>query len=217
MFDRWWRFTLLAGLLSCQTAAADDTLFPTPAWHLPAARAASWDVPLRLTPLEPGRARGESFADVDPARVQPADRGWGADDRAFSGDLSMQRGESANSFPPPEWRSAPNRMELDGGTLCGRLWDRGHPLVNCQVVIVPMIEERGVCRFDSDRQTLNAVTDEDGAYRFENVPAGGYKLTWLPAGQTRWIRRIAMSPDVKVRRGETTNLKEIRVALQTIN
>jgi hypothetical protein len=49
------------------------------------------------------------------------------------------------------------------------------------------------------------------------VPAGGYKLAWLPAGQNQWIRRISMQPDVKVHNGETTKLKEIRVALQTIN
>jgi hypothetical protein len=108
-------------------------------------------------------------------------------------------------------------VEPNGGTVCGRLSNRGRPLVGCHVVIVPMHQENGVFCFDPDRKPLDAVTDDDGVYRFENAPAGQYKLTWLPAGQTRWIRRIAMRPDVTVRSSEATNLKEIRIALQTIN
>jgi protocatechuate 3,4-dioxygenase beta subunit len=75
----------------------------------------------------------------------------------------------------------------------------------------------GIDCFDPDRKILDAVTDSDGVYRFENVVPGGYKLTWLPEGQNRWIRRIALRPDIMVRGGETTRAKEIRVALQTIN
>jgi hypothetical protein len=105
----------------------------------------------------------------------------------------------------------------DGGTVHGRLSNRGRPLVNCHVVIVPMHDENGVSGFDPDRKPLDTLTDDQGEYRFENVAPGAYKLTWLPQGQTRWIRRIAMTPDVKVRNGETTGLKEIRVALQTVN
>ena len=90
-------------------------------------------------------------------------------------------------------------------------------MVDCRVVIVPMHQEDGVYCFDQDRQLLTAVTDKDGVYCFENVAAGEYKLTWLPAGQRQWIRRIAMRPDVKVHNSEITKAKEIRVALQTIN
>jgi hypothetical protein len=105
----------------------------------------------------------------------------------------------------------------EGGTVHGRLSNRGRPLANCHVVIVPMHEEAGVFCFDPDRKPLDTLTDDQGEYRFEDVAPGAYKLTWLPQGQTRWIRRIAMTPDVKVRNGETTGLKEIRVALQTVN
>jgi hypothetical protein len=105
----------------------------------------------------------------------------------------------------------------DGGTVHGRLSNRGRPLVACHVVIVPMHEENGVSCFDPDRKPLDTLTDDQGEYRFEDVAPGAYKLTWLPQGQTRWIRRIAMTPDVKVRNGETTGLREIRVALQTVN
>ena len=70
---------------------------------------------------------------------------------------------------------------------------------------------------DDDRKPLATVTDQNGVFHYEGVPAGGYKLTWLPAGQNQWIRRIAMRPDVHVHNGETTTLKEIRIALQTVN
>ena len=52
---------------------------------------------------------------------------------------------------------------------------------------------------------------------FEHVPAGEYKLTWLPAGAKQWIRRIAMRPDVIVHEGQDVTLKDIRMAQQTIN
>ena len=80
-----------------------------------------------------------------------------------------------------------------------------------------MHQENGVYGYDPDRKPLTTVTDETGEYRFENVPAGEYKLTWLPQGQNQWIRRIAMRPDIKVHSGETTKAKEIRIAMQAIN
>jgi len=104
-----------------------------------------------------------------------------------------------------------------GGAVTGRLLNKGHPLVNCSVVIVPLQETDGVLGVDEDRKPLSTLTDANGVFHFEGVPAGGYKLTWLPEGQRQWIRRIAMRPDVHVRYGETTVLKEIRIALQTVN
>jgi len=115
---------------------------------------------------------------------------------------------------PPVMQSNPKMM---GGDVAGRLLNQGRPLVNCHVVIVPLQEVDGTIRMDEDRKPLTAVTNENGEFRFEDVPAGGYKLTWLPEGQRQWIRRIAMRPDVHVHNGEVTTLKEIRVALQTIN
>jgi len=106
---------------------------------------------------------------------------------------------------------------LMGGDVCGRLLNQGRPLVNCHVVIVPLRDVDGVIGADEDRKPLATVTDENGVFHFEDVPEGGYKLTWLPDGQRQWIRRIAMRPDVHVRNGEVTTLKEIRIALQTIN
>ena len=114
-------------------------------------------------------------------------------------------------------RITPYQVVMAAGTVTGRLLNKGHPLVNCHVVIVPMHEQSGAYGFDPERQVLNTTTDDRGEYRFANVVPGAYKLTWLPQGETRWIRRISMHPDVMVRAGQATNLKDIRVALQTIN
>ena len=67
------------------------------------------------------------------------------------------------------------------------------------------------------RQPVTAVTDADGIYVFATVPVGAYKLTWLPAGATQWIRRIEMKPDVFVHEGQDTTVKDLRMALRTIN
>ncbi|MGD0896395.1 MAG: hypothetical protein ABR915_01080 [Thermoguttaceae bacterium] len=152
----------------------------------------NWQVPAQLPPMQPP--------------VHPA----------APGNLQNQQPSFVNGLPHQDPRGAPNPSFM-GGTVYGRLLNKGRPLVNCHVVIVPLHEVDGVNRFDSDRTTLTTLTDEEGVFHFENAPAGGYKLMWLPEGQNQWIRRISMHPDVKVHNDETTTLKEIRVALQTIN
>ena len=112
--------------------------------------------------------------------------------------------------------SAAGQIQIPTGSVHGRLLQRGQPLVNCQVVIVPMHKD-GATDENGIRQPVTAVTDAEGVFGFENVPVGSYKLTWLPAGATQWIRRIEMKPDVVVREGQDTTLREIRTALRTIN
>jgi hypothetical protein len=77
------------------------------------------------------------------------------------------------------------------------------------------MEREGLC--DESYEPMVGVTDEQGVYRFEKVPAGMYKLTWLPAGTKHWIRRIQMKPDVIVRAGQDVVVKDIRAATRTIN
>jgi hypothetical protein len=108
------------------------------------------------------------------------------------------------------------QIQVATGTAHGRLLQKGRPLVNCQVVIVPMHKD-GATDDNGFRQPVTAVTDADGIYVFANVPVGAYKLTWLPAGGTQWIRRIEMKPDVFVHEGQDTMVKDLRMALRTIN
>lgn len=108
------------------------------------------------------------------------------------------------------------RGQIAVGSVHGRLLQHGRPLVGCNVVIVPMHAD-GATDDNGIRHPLSTTTDADGIYTFQNVPVGPYKLTWLPARATEWIRRIEMKPDVFVREGQDVTLKDIARALQTIN
>jgi hypothetical protein len=117
---------------------------------------------------------------------------------------------------PPSAAPGAGQVQIAMGAVHGRLLQRGRPLVGCTVVIVPMHKD-GATDDNGIRQPLSAITDADGFYGFANVPVGGYKLTWLPAGATQWIRRIEMKPDVFVHEGQDVVVRDIRAALQTIN
>jgi hypothetical protein len=216
MCSRLWSATILAGLLTWQTAAAraDDVVRLPPVGDCPNfCVCENGTVPFHGAT----RSGSESVATAGTLPGQPAEGTWREDGGQVIINLDGREIRLAKSPAGQGQSDVRNRSETIGGTVYSRLLDHGHPLVNCHVVLVPMHQEQGVYCFDPDRKALSTTTDAEGAYRFENVPAGEYKLTWLPQGQNQWIRRIAMRPDVKVRAGETTSAKEIRVAMQTIN
>ena len=103
------------------------------------------------------------------------------------------------------------------GIVHGRLLQKGYPVSNCYVVIAPWPKGDKADSSLDTRVPLTTMTDDAGFYCFEHVLPGEYKLTWLPAGTQQWIRRIAMRPDVIVHEGQDVTLKDIRMALQTIN
>jgi len=113
--------------------------------------------------------------------------------------------------------SSPAPIVTVTGTVHGRLLQKGYPVSNCHVVIVPWPKGNKSDASLDARMPLVTMTDDEGCYCFEHVPLGEYKLTWLPAGARSWIRRIAMRPDVIVHEGQDVALKDIRMALQTIN
>jgi hypothetical protein len=240
MANRLWSLMILAGLLTWQAGPlrAEDP-FPSgrdtgwfPAQAVPQdstrqdalAGSANWsEVPVRLPQIALAIPAGAPLTGISPASGQLAmpeqtpNGGWRGDAGTLANSLPGQEGNSGNLGQTYTQHAARNQVEIFDSKAYGRLTNSGRPLVNCHVVIVPIHEEKGTYRFDEDRQALTTVTDIDGVYRFESVAPGEYKLMWLPEGQTRWIRRIALRPDIKVHRGETTNIKEIRIALQTIN
>jgi hypothetical protein len=199
MCNRLWGAMILAGLLAWQTAVS---------------RA---DELMRLPPVGPSTMGSEPVAASGSEPIQSTEGTWREDGQHVIINLDGREIRLAKSTSGQESNRVPNQNESTGGTVYGRLLNKGRALVRCQVVVVPLHMDKGVYCFDPQRQVINTTTDEEGVYRFENVPAGGYKLTWLPEGQDRWIRRIAMSPDITVRSGETTKAKEIRIAMQTIN
>ncbi len=170
----------------------------------------AWDRPVRLPRTEPLLPTGPL--------MPPADGTWREDGRYVIITLDGREMRLLKAPGTPDLQnSAAAQEQVNGGTVVGRLLNKGRPLVSCQVAIMPL--ERGFSGYSTDksRRRLASTTDEHGVYRFGNVPEGAYKLSWLPAGENQWIRRIAARPDVTVRANESVHVKDIRVALRTIN
>lgn len=106
------------------------------------------------------------------------------------------------------------------GMVEGKIVERSKPLPDCKVKIVLLSEKGSLLtgyRPDKNAPLLETVTDREGRYTFRNVPAGPYKLYWMPSREDSWIRRIQMEPDVLVVEGETARPKDVNAGLQTVN
>jgi parvulin-like peptidyl-prolyl isomerase len=113
------------------------------------------------------------------------------------------------------------RRMLNAGSVEGRILDRGRPLAECEVQLVPLLGTKVLGRtsatIDNGRSSLLTKTDAHGSYVFEDIPEGSYKLYWRPKGSTHWIRRIAMQSDLVVQRGKKIRVDDVKVSTQTIN
>ncbi len=179
--------------------------------------AASWQRPVRLPPTQPRLSSPGPYQGGGPAPGQLADGTWREDGRYIIINLNGQQVRLVKEPQTSDAQGVPHRAEETGGTVYGRLSNRGRPLPSCQVIIRPMTKTFGGYSFERGVQPIRTTTDAQGVYHFENVPPGPYKLSWLPQGTNQWIRRIAMRPDVAVQTQETTQVKDISVALRTIN
>ncbi len=176
--------------------------------HSPAVASAatSWDRPVRLPSV-----------DLDAPSYGTADGTWREEGRHIVINLDGRELRLERQTPTSTPAGSPTEGNLTGGTVYGRLLHKGGPLANCQVTITPM--RKGFTGYVAEGagKLPPVTTDNHGVYRFDNVPSGTYKLSWLPQGTNQWIRRIAMRPDLTVRTQETTQVKDIPVALRTIN
>lgn len=106
------------------------------------------------------------------------------------------------------------------GRVEGRILHSGKPLPDCQVKLL-MLEKGGWLtkgyRPVEGAMELEAITDNDGFYRFMNVSPGLYKLYWKPSSETTWVRRFKMEPDVIVDSGKLTNPEDIETLKRTLN
>lgn len=178
--------------------------------------------PVRLPTTPPRLSSPGPYQGVRPAAGQQlADGTWREDGRYIIININgrqVRLVKEAQIPKTPDAQDAPPQAEETGGTVCGRLLNHGQPLASCQVIIRPMTRRAlGGYTFNPTVQPIHATTDAQGVYRFDNVPPGPYKLSWLPQGTNQWIRRIAMRPDLSVQVRETTQVKEVAVALRTIN
>lgn len=101
------------------------------------------------------------------------------------------------------------------GDAEGRILRSGAGLPGCRVKLVRMMRVHSIGEiFKSYEQGMEfeTVSDENGKYRFNKLPAGDYKLKWQLPGDTGWIRRIRDKPDVTIMNGRVGALTPIETA-----
>ncbi len=145
-----------------------------------------------------------------------ADGTWSEDGKYLIINLNGQQLRLVKTQTQTSSVSTMSAEIIPGGEVSGRLSHQGRPLVNCKVALVAL-QKNWLGYTQKKSRELLANTDENGVYHLSNVPAGVYMLRWLPAGESSWIRRAEIRPDLRVRAGETTQVKEVRVAMRTIN
>ncbi len=173
----------------------------------------SWAAPVRL----PRMPDHEPSVSAGGASRQPVDGTWREDGRYLIINLGGKQLRLARESATQGVDKMPVEKARTGGAVQGRLLHKGRPLPNCRIALSRLKKGFFGYTFDKSAEPLRAVTDVRGVYCFESVPAGAYKLSWLPQGTNRWIRRISMQPDATTHDNEVVSLKDIRIALQTIN
>ena len=94
------------------------------------------------------------------------------------------------------------------GNAEGFIMRKGKGIQGCKVKLVRMKKFFGMYSEDNDEE-YQTVTDQDGKYRFNNLPAGPYKLKWELPGDKGWIRRVKDRPDVEIKKGSTRTLAPV--------
>lgn len=99
------------------------------------------------------------------------------------------------------------------GAVEGRILYRGRGLAGCSVKLIRHLESTtflGMFKEAKEGAEFETVTDEDGLYRFEEVPPGKYLLRWRPRGSDSWIRTLSERQyDLIVEKGETATPRDI--------
>lgn len=93
------------------------------------------------------------------------------------------------------------------GLLTGLVHSKGKPLASCEIKLYKL-EKSGVffrkSYIQKERGHLETITDNNGVYSFNKIPAGAYKLYWRQSLGEEWKKRIEMEPDIIVWSGEKT-------------
>jgi hypothetical protein len=102
------------------------------------------------------------------------------------------------------------------GAVYGQILYRGKGLAGCKVKLIRQLESTtflGLFKEARAGAEFDAVSGEDGMYRFEQLPAGKYLLRWLPPGSDAWIIRLSdRKYDVLVEERTTVRIRDIDVS-----
>ena len=103
---------------------------------------------------------------------------------------------------------------VERGDVTGRMLSSGRPLPNCRVKIAKILQADsffGIFKEIKVGVVFEGTTDNDGTYKFLNVPAGKYKILWKPSSEKTWVRRLRLDPDVEVEKDKVNFVKDIEV------
>lgn len=107
------------------------------------------------------------------------------------------------------------------GAVQGRIVYRGKGLAGCKVKLIRQLESTtllGLLQEAKAGAEFDAITGEDGLYRFEQVPPGKYLLRWLPPGSDAWIQKLSDRPyDVLVGEGMTVGVREVDMSRRVLD
>lgn len=139
-------------------------------------------------------------------------------------DRTMVKGsvDAKDITKPAEYLKGkdPTIQDLDLGWVLGKIICNGIPLPDCQIKL-QILEKGGLLTKGyhpiEGAITFETNTDKDGTYHIMNVPPGLYKLYWKPDGETSWVRRFKMEPDVIVEAGKATNPETVETTKRTLN
>jgi hypothetical protein len=65
-------------------------------------------------------------------------------------------------------------------------------------------------------QIYDAITDDQGVYRFERLPEGPYDIYWIPPGGNYWVRILKEEPSVVIRTGAESVQRDINADMKVI-
>ncbi len=91
------------------------------------------------------------------------------------------------------------------------------PYVNCKVKVRHLITAASFGgKHDTKAQLFDAITDDQGVYRFERLPVGSYDIYWMPPGKDYRVRHFREKPAFVIRAGEEIEMSDINAGMRVV-
>ncbi len=103
------------------------------------------------------------------------------------------------------------------GSIHGRMLASGKPYVNGKVKVRRLFTKSIFSvKHDTKAQLFDAITDDQGVYRFERLPVGSYDIYWMPPSKDYWVRHFKEKPAFVIRAGEEIEMSDINASMRVV-
>lgn len=102
------------------------------------------------------------------------------------------------------------------GSLRGRMLVDGRPYAGCKVKLRRLDTGFVLFAVTKPPRLFDAITDDQGVYRFERLPEGLYDIYWIPPGSDYWVRLLKEKPPVVIGAGAETVQPDINADMKAI-